>query len=725
MADVAPIVAPASTAAPTPDAKGNIYNVPVVGADGKTTNYSGVASGISAYQQAMGSAPASSGSSTSEPSVLSSSNVDDKNAQNVTTAATKSANPSGQSVGDGGFVRNADQSFAEAPSGAKQVTDGNGNQYWTSNGMNYALGSLVATNQGGPTTNDAGGRAIYSDGTFAPAPAGSQQSQNGNWYDSNGNAYGAAPTAGSGAVVTSDPATQAIYDQFTQLKGQMDATGAANIGAIQDAFKQLISEQQQSNAGTEAGTYSILARGGSLQTGSSGGIFNAQVSYGLQQVADLVGKENSAVIAAQQAMQDNDYKILDEQLQIAQKAYSDRQAAASKLNDAIQTATAQTRKDNAINGVIQSGVTDPSKILSTLQAQGNDTISLKDITDTISALNPDQADVYATMKSAAANGAPQSVISAISSAKTLGDALAAAGQYATDPTSLAGEYQAAVRAGYHGTPGDWVAAQKYKEAYASASASQQAAADFTDSSAGQQKLFQQGVTTLKSELSNRSGGLGIQDAKVNQAIHLKALLDQYKTTKTVQNTGWAGQSLPGTHVETAYNIPRSQYTELAMGLASLISPTNTVAEGTINKITQDSAAGDINSLITYVTGVPQSGSTNQIFQNIADSVDRQGSVAESERQTYVDDLLLRLPPGLSQQNVDRLTQSAGLNSYINPSPSQMSPAQIDSNAYSKIQTWANDPNNAKILSQIYAQYPDASNVEVAEQLGLIASSTNQ
>ncbi len=184
--------------------------------------------------------------------------------------------------------------------------------------------------------------------------------------------------------------------------------------------------------------------------------------------------------------------------------------------------------------------------------------------------------------------------------------------------------------------------------------------------AGQQKLFQAGVSTLKSELSNRSGGLGLQDAKVNQAIHLKALLDQYKTTQTVPNTGSAGQALPGTHTQTVYNIPASQYTELAMGLASLISPSNTVAEGTINNITQATAIGDLNKAITYATGSPQSGSSNAIFQNIADSVDRQGSTAEGLRQTYVNDLIGRLPPGLSTDNQNSLIKASGLNSYTNP-----------------------------------------------------------
>lgn len=185
----------------------------------------------------------------------------------------------------------------------------------------------------------------------------------------------------------------------------------------------------------------------------------------------------------------------------------------------------------------------------------------------------------------------------------------------------------------------------------------------------QNKLFQQGVSTLKSELSNRSGGLGLQDAKVNQAIHLKNLFDQYKTTAQVPvNDGslLGGSVFGPKQTQTVYNIPPSAYTELAIGVANLVSGSNTVAEGTINNIKQATAAGDLGRALTYATGQPFNGSSQQVLQQLKDSVDRQATTAEGERQTYVNDLLLRLPPGLSPENTERLTQSAGLNSYYTP-----------------------------------------------------------
>lgn len=601
-----------------------------------------------------------------EPSVLTSANIDQKNQQNTATLATKAAQPAGQALGEEGFVRNADQSFAEAPSGATQGNDGNGNNYWSHNGMNYAVGPM-------------------------------------------------------GGKVSSDPLTNSLYDQFSSLKASMDATGAANIEAIKQQFEGLIKQQTQANAGNEAATNSLLIRGGANQSASSGGIIQGQISYGLQQISDLVAKENSAVIAAQQAQQDGDYKLLDKQLEIASSASKDRQAAAQKLSDAIMTATKQARTESAIMGAMANGTSSPADILKNLQATGNTTISLKDINETISNLNPDQKDIHTMLLDASKNGAPDSVRKAIAASKSISDAISAAGQYVTDPTSTAGQFNAAVAGGYKGTPGDWIAAQKYKEAYAAASAKNAADAAYAGSDAGQNKLFQQGVSTLRTEMSSRSGGLGLQDAKVNQAIHLKSLFDQYATTVTVPNMMEGGVGVPagGTHTETRYNIPRSQYTEIALGLANLLSPTGTVAEGTVNKIIQSTARGDINAALTWATGQPQNGSTQAVFQNLKDSIDRQGTVAEGERQTYINDLLLRLPPGLSETNLATLTKSAGLNSFTNPDPTTMTPAQIDTNAFSKIQDWAKDPNNAALLQELSKQFPDLSNVELAQKLKLI------
>ncbi len=163
----------------------------------------------------------------------------------------------------------------------------------------------------------------------------------------------------------------------------------------------------------------------------------------------------------------------------------------------------------------------------------------------------------------------------------------------------------------------------------------------------QQKLETDYKNTLLKELSNRSGGLGLQDAKVNQAIHLKALLDQYKDPTT-----------------GIYSVPKAQYAEIAMGMANLVSGSNVASDSAREEITQKTAKGDINGALTYILGTPFSGSTDAVFKNLADSIDRQGKVSEDLRNQYVQTLHGFVPTDLQQSRVDALEKNT-LPSYTN------------------------------------------------------------
>ncbi len=255
---------------------------------------------------------------TTEPTVLGSTNIDQKNREN--TNKINSMLPPGQVVGPDGIARNADQTFAEAGSDATPQIGENGlpTGMYSSGGINYALGP-------------------------------------------------------SNGKISSDPNVQRIHDQFTSLKSEMDATGAALIENIKNQFAGLVKQQEQANRSSNAGVFSLLQRGGSLQTGSSEGIIQSQVSYGLQQIADLNTKEQGAIIAAKQAMQNNDYKILDKQLTIAQEAGKAKQEAAQKMSDSIikarETQTKQLQqasRDSAIGGLMEQGITDPNQMLNYL-----------------------------------------------------------------------------------------------------------------------------------------------------------------------------------------------------------------------------------------------------------------------------------------------------------------------------------------------------------------------
>lgn len=131
----------------------------------------------------------------------------------------------------------------------------------------------------------------------------------------------------------------------------------------------------------------------------------------------------------------------------------------------------------------------------------------------------------------------------------------------------------------------------------------------------QDTIEQEYRAVLTRGLSSRSGGLGGEDAKVQQANHLIALLDAGYDPKT-----------------DTYNIPHVQQTELAMGLAKLVSPGGVVAQKTVNDINQATAKGDFAKALTYVIGTPFNGTTQDLVKMYRDSIIRQGETAQTNRE---------------------------------------------------------------------------------------------
>lgn len=131
----------------------------------------------------------------------------------------------------------------------------------------------------------------------------------------------------------------------------------------------------------------------------------------------------------------------------------------------------------------------------------------------------------------------------------------------------------------------------------------------------QGKLEQEYRTVLARGLSSRSGGLGGEDAKVQQANHLTSLMDQFYDPKTGD-----------------YNIPRVQLNELALGLAKLTAGTGPTGEGMMREFQQRTAKGDIAGALTYLTGQPVTANTQSITRMLKDSIERQGKTAEQNRE---------------------------------------------------------------------------------------------
>lgn len=453
----------------------------------------------------------------------------------------------------------------------------------------------------------------------------------------------------------------------------LSPTQQAQITGIQSQYQDLIEQQQTANANFTGGTTVESFINGTAGTSIGLGTVQTAVNDGLKKIADLQNKLASNVASMTAAFQKDNLTDLKDAYDEYKDSDNQRQAEIDKIQSAI---TAKQESDRQYQLAVE-------------EKQYNE------VTKPIQDLAAEVAKF----------GAPEAVQQAVAGAKTYADAIQAAAGYANDPTSPAGEYSAYLKQTQASgktamTAGDFLAAQKYKESYATASASQAAQAAYTDSDKNQASLEKSFRASL---LSSRSD-LGVQNKKVSQAIDLQTLVNGYKDK------------------DGNYNIPASQYGELVLGLAGLLSPTGTPSEGTRDSITQATAKGDIAGAVGYLTGTTPNGTTQDVVKNLVATIQRQGQTAEQLRNQQIS---AQVPTGLKQDRIDRIT--GALPSYENMNtgdPAYQTPEQINATATDKLNSFHDaNPKNASILDEIHTQFPGLSAVEVAQKLNLIPSPT--
>jgi hypothetical protein len=143
-------------------------------------------------------------------------------------------------------------------------------------------------------------------------------------------------------------------------------------------------------------------------------------------------------------------------------------------------------------------------------------------------------------------------------------------------------------------------------------------------------------------ISSRAGQLGVEDGKVGQAKHLIAMFNQFTDPKT-----------------GAMTIPPAQHMELAVGLATLISPKGTPTEGMVKQLEQATAQGDLAKMGTYLTGHPFGGTPQQIAKLLRDSVERQGLQAEDNREKELDAIRSFRPTDLAEERAVGIERGLG------------------------------------------------------------------
>lgn len=302
------------------------------------------------------------------------------------------------------------------PTGPQQTSVGGG--------QNNNPGSLGNYNTTGTTGTATANPAPYGSDPNG-VPYGGPNSNNPNPNTSNGSTY-TGPLSEDPAKYTAE--ANALGERIYQLgMGTMPLSAAeqAQIDGLKSQFDAQISAQQSVNTNNE-GTAQIQG----YQTGTAEynrtyqlSVIGQIVSAGQTKITQIQTAEASAVAQLTASLQSNDLSGAKS----AYDAYSSIHADVAKSIQDTIASTQQAMKDASIANVISSGTTNPADILKALQKNGNTNITADDITKAIANLSPDAKNILQIETTAAQNGASPAVLSAIGSAKTVTDALTAAG----------------------------------------------------------------------------------------------------------------------------------------------------------------------------------------------------------------------------------------------------------------------------------------------------------
>lgn len=249
--------------------------------------------------------------------------------------------------------------------------------------------------------------------------------------------------------------TQAAYDA---MKSTDDPQTAALITGITGKYDALKAAMADVNARQDA-SYGTLGYRIGGQYGAGGNsikdLVSASSTAGLARIQSLQAQEDSEIANARIAEQNQHWTEFSATMNRLETVRAEKQTALNAENKALSDQLQKTQDaarlssiQNAISGLLTQGVTDPKQILNYINndQKGNATganLTAKELGDTLDVLNSDPTLKAATdiAKTAAGNGAPADVLQKIASAKSLGEAYAAAGDYTQSGSGIVGEYQ--------------------------------------------------------------------------------------------------------------------------------------------------------------------------------------------------------------------------------------------------------------------------------------------
>lgn len=139
---------------------------------------------------------------------------------------------------------------------------------------------------------------------------------------------------------------------------------------------------------------------------------------------------------------------------------------------------------------------------------------------------------------------------------------------------------------------------------------------FEVASVGPRGMTAKNMTELGHESMVRQGGkgFGIQNQKVDQAIHAQSLINQYQ-----------GQAMP-----------QMAYEDLVQTVSNMLSNGTGSAAGDRELLRQQTLYGQTQGTLSYLTGSPHAANSPEVIKVLSDIVGRQGQVSQELRGGYMD-----------------------------------------------------------------------------------------
>lgn len=133
--------------------------------------------------------------------------------------------------------------------------------------------------------------------------------------------------------------------QLSQLKEQMDATSKAYINSIEREYDTIIKQQELANKAFEGGVTVEGIRSGRARYAPvmQYSLLNEAVSAGIGKIAALNSKKQSLIIQAQQARDENNFKMLSKTMDIYRETIKEERQAAKDAAEAVYKAAEEAR----------------------------------------------------------------------------------------------------------------------------------------------------------------------------------------------------------------------------------------------------------------------------------------------------------------------------------------------------------------------------------------------